>query len=343
MTYQPRFTDPRIQARVRRTLNFVELYLRPNRVNWVASSELYRIFGNTSREPGRYLKQAMLTVADPYYNQHTRACIRYRLNTEGVLKIKQLAGLAEFVPDVELVVLDQLATGEFEYETKSNRLFNPIQFYNREVRGRLLNNHGYRYNYDIEAAAPTLLLQQAQRRNPDFVAAALQQYIANRSLARQQIARACEITEDQVKFVINAVLQGAPVSCFRDSRIFNELNCNYDAVRRLQNNTALKEMQKDIRLMWQILKQDFPVRMTTDRLGRTRSAKLSGRDKSGYYRQLESEVGRVIRRHLKRNSVRCLWLHDGWCCDRVVDTPALITEVRQQTGFVIQLDKGVYE
>jgi hypothetical protein len=343
MTYKPNFNDPRIKARVRKALNFVELYLRPNRINWVASAELYQVFGNTSRQPARFLKETMLTVADPYYNKDTRACIKYRLNAEGVNRIKQLAGLEDFVPEISPDLEQQLASGDFEYETKSDRLFNQIQFYNREVRGSLLNNHGYRYNYDIEAAAPTLLLQQAQQRDRDFTAPALEQYITNRSAVRQQLAQECGITESQVKFVINAVLQGGVISCFRDSRIFNELHCNYEAIRHLQHNAVLLDIRDDIREMWRILKEDFPQRTVTDRLGRTRSARLSGRDKSGYYRQLESQVGRVIRRHLKKNNIRCLWLHDGWCCDRVVDTAALITQVRQQTGFVIQLDRGVYE
>lgn len=343
MTYQPNFADPRIQARVRRTLNFVELYLRPNRVNWIASAELYRVFGNTSRQPGRWLKETMLQVADPYYNMSTRACIKYRLNAAGVQQVKQLAGLEVFVPEIEPDLEQQLESGEFEYETKSDRLFNQIQFYNRTVRGSLLNNHGYRYNYDIEAAAPTLLLQRARQRQRDFVAPALEQYITNRSAIRQQLAQECGITQIQVKFVINAVLQGGIISCYRDSRVFNELDCNYEAIRHLQHNAVLTDIRNDIREMWSILKEDFTPRTVTDRLGRTRSARLSGRDKSGYYRELESQVGRVIRRHLKRNSVRCLWLHDGWCCDKAIDPNALITEVRQQTGFVIQLDKGVYE
>lgn len=343
MSYTPNFQDPRIQARVRRCLNFVELYLRPNRINWVASAELYRAFGNTSRQPARYFKEAMLTVADPYYNKATSACIKYRLNAPGVKQIKQLAGLEDFVPEIDSELTQQLITGEFEYETKSDRLFNQIQFYNRDIRGSLLSNHGYRYNYDIEAAAPTLLLQKARQRQIDFTAPALEQYIANRSVVRQLLAQECEISQDQVKFVINAVLQGAVISSYRDSKIFNELDCDYDVIKRLQNNQRLLEIRNDIREMWKILKQDFPVRYTTDKSGRTRSARLSGRDKSGYYRELELEVGKVIRRHLKKNSVRCLWLHDGWSCDKVIDPNTLITEVRQQTGFVIKLDMGVYE
>ena len=343
MNYKPNFGDPRILARVRKCLNFVELYLRPNRINWVASAELYQAFGNTSRQPAQYLKQAMLIVADPYYNKATGACIKYKLNASGVNQIKQLAGLEDFVPEIDPDLEQQLVSGEFEYETKSDRLFNQIQFYNRNIRGSLLNNHGYRYNYDIEAAAPTLLLQRARQRQFDFEAPALEQYISNRSAVRQQLAQECEITQQQVKFVINAVLQGAVISSYRDSKIFNELDCNYNAIKKLQNNQVLCEIRNDIREMWRILKQDFPVRRITDQLGRTRCARLSGRDKSSYYRELELEVGKVIRRHIKKNSVRCLWLHDGWCCDKVLDTNALITQVRQQTGFVIKLDKGVYE
>jgi hypothetical protein len=105
----------------------------------------------------------------------------------------------------------------------------------------------------------------------------------------------------------------------------------------------VQNLRDDIRELWSTLKASFPVRYATNRRGNEYRVRLTGRDKSGLYRQLEDQVGRVIRRYLKKHSVRCLWIHDGWCSDKVLDTSELCAEVRRQTGFVIELDWGVYE
>lgn len=329
--YKPNFTDPRIRNRATKALNFVELYISKNKTNWIAQTQLYEHFGNTSRPLGHYLKELLL-ITDDRYNMNTGQCKTYQRNITGVQELKLLLGITTEQPALPQKLMDQIATGEFEYEEKSNRTYNPIQCIPRDIRGPLLANHGYRYNYDIEAAAPTLLLQRAQQVNANFAAPALTNYINNRAQVRDQIALDCIIKPDDVKFVVNALLNGGVISQYRENKILIQLNYDYAAIRRLQHHDLMTGIRQDISAMWRILKPTFGV-----------SRRLTGRDKAGLYRELESQCARVIKRALRKNKIRVFWEHDGWRSNQSVDTAQLVREVKRQTGFVIRLDEAVYE
>jgi hypothetical protein len=236
-----------------------------------------------------------------------------------------------------------MQSGEFDYKEKSNRLFTSAQFIPRKIRDSVLNNQGYRYHYDIEAAAPRMLLQRAQYINPDISLPHLEDYIENRSLRRREIAQSCRISKDQVKTVINAVLQGSHISKYKDSKLFMALNQDYDAITRLQNDTITQNIVNDIKSLWKTLKSEFPERTMTDVRGITRRLRITSKQKSSYYRELEDQVGKIIRKLLKKDSVRYLWIHDGWRCDKAIDPGMIESEVRRKTGLVIKLEWAIYE
>jgi hypothetical protein len=304
---------------------------------------MYRHFSDTSKPLGRWLKNLVLITQDDYFNLETGVCKRYRRNAPGVAQLRQLLGLEHFEPQLTPALQQQVDTGAFEYEAKSDRLFNPMQYIARERRDSILANHGYRHNYDIKGAAPRLLLQHAQKSCPDFEAPALTYYIENTTQAREQIAHDCGITTDHVKAIVNAMLHGAYISRNSHSQILQQLNYDYQAIDQLKACELVQNLRDDIRGLWQRLRDQFPVRYATNRRGHDYRVRLTGRDKSGLYRQLESTVGGAIRRYLKQHSVRHLWIHDGWCSDKAVDTAELCALVRRQTGFVIELDWTVYE
>ena len=342
MGYTPNFQDPRILSRCTRVLNFVELYITNNKTSWIASKEFYKHFGNTSRPLGKYLKDTILDTTDNWFNQATGECKKYRLNIQGLNWIKQQSGLEQFVPVLDADLDQQLITGEFEYCAKSDRLYNPIQNIPRRIRQPLLANRGYRYNYDIEAAAPTVLLQRAQQIDNTAQFTALENYVLNRSVVRQQLAKSCEVSQDKIKFVINAVLQGAVISCYEHGKIFHELDCDYDAVKRLQHNDQMQAIKQDIKNLWAILKRDFPERFVTNKNGQVRRARLTGKDKSGYYRAIESQVGKAIQKSLRKQRIKFLWIHDGWSCNSIIDPRQLETQVRRATGYTIKIDYEVF-
>ena len=343
MSYEPNFSDPRIRNRALKALNFVELYVSKNKSNWISRDQIYAHLGDTSRPLGGYLRGLLLITVDDHYNMNTGQCKSYRRNTAGIMELKASLGISTAAIALAPKLEQQLITGDFEYTEKSNRIYNPIQCIPSDIRGSLLANHGYRYNYDIRAAAPTLLLQYAQQICPDFQAPALTNYIENRAAVRDQIAQQCEINANNVKFVVNALLNGAVISCYRDNQILVQLKYDYDAIRRLQHNDTVSAIRNDIREMWRVLRVTFPERYLTRCDGRQMRARLTGRQKSSLYRDLEKKCRGVITRYLRKHKIKFFWEHDGWKTNQGVNTGELIAQVRKQTGFVIQLDWRVFE
>lgn len=351
MTYTPNFQNPQVQRRIQKSLDWCNTYLSETKTHWLSYNEIQRQFGSLHRPLGIYLRNSLLICVNPYYSNLTKSvCKTYKLNIEGYLRLCQAIN---YEPKFTLnpKQQQQLESGQFDYNDSSDRSFNGIQYIHKEKRRTILENAGYHYHYDIEAAAPTLLLQRYQQlqthhqihtqgyKTKSLVA--LEYYINNRSQIRQQIASECQTSDSTIKEVITLALLGAVLSSNRHSSIFREINNDYALMTRLQNNHSLRDILKDISAMWKILRELLPVRYLTDRNGKQRLRALRGSDKSGLYRSLEKQVGDVIRRSLR--GTRCLWIHDGWSCDKVCDDVRLISEVRRQTGFVIKLDREQFD
>lgn len=341
--YQPNFSDPRIIKAATKALTFVELYTKSNEVHWISSSELYKHFGNTTRPLGRWLKAQLLITRDNYYNPLTGQCKKYSKNSDGAKLVMGLINDPDFTPEIKPEIMQQIRSGDFPYVDKSHRSFTAAQYIPSKIRDSKLNNEGYRYHYDIEAAAPRMLMQRAQFFKPDIKLCHLEHYIHNRSQVRDAMAKNCGITKDQAKTVINAVLQGSVISKYKDSKLFMALNYDYAAVTCLQTDVITQNLVKDIKAVWKALKCEFPVRYQTDKNGKIRSARINSQQKSGYYRELESQVGKTIRKILNNSDTRYLWIHDGWRCDKVFDPGMIETKVRQKTGLVIKLEYTIYE
>jgi hypothetical protein len=337
--YQPQWQSAKFRRRCQLVFAFLDRYVISQGSVAIASTQLYRHFGNTSQPQGRWLFERLLTVTNSYYNSATGCTRRYQANTAAVTALKQQLGIDTLAaipvpPDLAA----QLASGQIEYRDTSSRSFSSLQYIPRERRSHLLNQNGYSYQYDIQAAAPSLLMQLAQRQQPDLELAHLSGYVANRSAIRASIAQECQITADQVKLVINSVLQGAAVTCYYQSKLFQELNRSYAAIAALKTCQQFQLIKQDIRQMWRVLRDQLPPRTRITSSGQTRRVRASARDKSQLYRELENQVGQVIRRYLKRSGARVLWLHDGWICDQIADPGEIEQQVRRQTEYCIQLD-----
>lgn len=344
--YKPNFTDPRVLRRIQASLDWVNTYLSVNNPRPLANRQIQKEFGAQTRPLARWLRAKLLIKVDLNFNKLTGQCQTYTLNLEGYNQVCDAIGYTpKFKSSQEIQM--QVESGQFEYTEKSDRSFTALQFIRKEIRNAYLFNNGYKYHYDIEAAAPTLLYQRAEKlalvAGLEFDLPYLKAYIDNRSQVRNQISDEATADCKQVKSVINALLQGGRLSAWNNNQTFREINSDYDLLKRLKKSETLTNLLGDFKKLWQILRNDLPVRYLTDCNGRHRRVALSGRDKSGYYRSLEKQVGDVIRRYLKNDSVRHLWIHDGWSCDRIIDDVELCAEVRRQTGFVIKLDRELFD
>jgi hypothetical protein len=330
--YIPNYNDPRVRKRITAAIEFVEQYVSSTPVP-VAKSQITQHFGQGQTDICKFLKEQLLICVDAYYNFETHICKKYVRNQDGLSTVKNAVGLSTTA--VTPVLQQQLDTGNFEYKEKSDRYFNPIQYMPRRVKRPLLAQNGYNHVYDIQCAAPTLFYQYAKKQNVELSLPAVEQYLADRSSIRNELAVKYNLTLDQVKQIINGLFQGALLSLDYRTRIFQLLKGNYSLIRRLQSDRYLTDLRGDISGMWRTINPTLKLKLNKKR--------INARDKASLYRELEKEVMGSIKRELKRTKNKFLLEHDGWTCRDVVDIMMLRSRVRSHTGYVIEIDWELYE
>jgi len=105
-------------------------------------------------------------------------------------------------------------------------------------------------------------------------------------------------------------------------------------------NDFIRELRNDISLLWKVIGQDIERGYSYTHNGVRRRNKLTGKHKTDYYKMLEGEVMKVIWKYIGRTykrSVRVFREHDGFRSTEFITPDELAWEVRQHTGYVIQL------
>lgn len=330
--YVPNFKDPRIQKRCIGALEFCEQHLAHRKITWISRKEIYKHFGNTSRDLGKYLKDLLLKTEDSYFNMSTGQCKKYSLDRNGFTNLKQSLGIDEVPFGVTDAVSQQLESGAFEYTRLSDREFHSLQFKPKYKKQRILRKFGYRYEFDIKTAAHTLILQYARGLGYNEPTPALDLYIRNKDQIREELAESAGIDSSQTKRILTGILQGASLSPWHTNLIFAQVNYRRDVLEHLRSNTFIKQYQEEVRSIWKHIKN---TRGVTER--------MSGRVKSAIYRELESSVRCCIQKYLKKHKNIHFFEHDGWTCREMPDVNQLLQQVKRQTGFVIELDCTIYE
>jgi hypothetical protein len=276
-------------------------------------------------------------VNNSYSRDQGRAKI-YKRNEQGLFDLKVNLGIIE--SNIELTEKNQqeLISGDFTYTEKSNRFFHPLQHIPSKIRAGLFAEYGYSYNFDIKCAAPTLICQYARKLGMIEPTPAIDAYLLDRSSIRQNIAQDVGITPEDVKFLINAVLQGARISHYTESSIFNKLGCNHNIISQLQSNSYICLFQEEVKTCWSYIKADITPEYITDIRGRVRTKPLYARDKARIYRELEQQVMGEISSYLKKRKIVMFKEHDGWRTRQMIDVRELASHVRINAGYLIDID-----
>ena len=301
-------------------------------MHWISRKELYRVFGNTTRDLGKYLKDTLLTVEDHYFNIQTGQCKKYSLRRAGVEQLKQALGIEEIPTTLSAAIETQLESGVFEYTDLSDRQFHPLQFKPKHKKQRILKRYGYKYEFDIRTAAHTLILQYAQLLGYKDLTPTLDNYITHKDEIRENLAEELGVDTSTVKRILTGILQGASLSPWHTNKIFAEVNYRRDVLERARNNQFIKNYTLEVRSLWKYIKKH---RGVTER--------MSGRVKSAIYRELESSVRTSIQKYLNKHKNTHFFEHDGWTCREMPDVMELIATVRRTSGFAIELDCTIYE
>ena len=137
-TYQPNFNNPRVISRCKLALGFACGVMSETKSHPWSTRYIDKFFGNQRNDLSRYLRKTLLICTDEFYcfNQldaKKNKCKEYRLNVEGVRFLKEALKTTniQIYPSVVKVAqvdhLDELTSGNFTYNDKSNRLWHPLR------------------------------------------------------------------------------------------------------------------------------------------------------------------------------------------------------------------------
>ena len=340
MTYTPNFNDPRVKKKCLKALGFVCSSLSVDKPRAWARVELDKWFGTQNHLFSKWLRNQLIIEHSKRWNKDTGECKKWLLREQGVRDlceiynhylIAKLPIVAQVPKTTEIAIdwaetqyKDALTTGNFDYKEKSNRLWNDIQRIPSEIRKPLFAKHGYEYEYDIQACAPTLISQFARNEGLTRPTPVLDDFLANRQHYRTALAERIGCTEKQAKQILNAIFAGAKLG--PGNAIATILNENKHQLILLKDNVWFIDLRKDIKKCWDAIKSS------------EKSLRLSSRDKWLIYFGLEKSVMSVIRKQLVKEGNRCFLEHDGWRCESYIDPQSLRLCVKKSTGYDIQID-----
>jgi hypothetical protein len=338
--YQPNFTDPRVKKKIKRALGFCCSSLSVDKPRAWARVELDRWLGHQHHDLGLWLRKQLLIEDSKRWNKDTGQCKKWLLREQGVRDLCEIYNnylivklpIATQVQDRQQIAQDwaeeqygdQLTSGEFIYKEKSNRLWNDIQRIPSEIRKPLFAKHGYEYEYDIQACAPTLISQFARRQGLTRPTPTLDLFLADRQHYRTALADHLGCSDKQAKQILNAIFAGAKLG--PGNAIAAILDNNRSQLQKLKLNVWFTSLRKDIKKCWDAIKSS------------EKSVRLSSRHKWMIYFGLEKSVMSVVRRELVREGNRYFLEHDGWRCESYIDPNSLRLTVKKTTGYDVQFD-----
>lgn len=352
--YRPNWNEPRIRARTLDVLAWCEQKLigtkRPKPIH---SKEIRKVFGNTDQHGlAQWLRANLLSRVSTRFEPNKFLCL-YSLNQAGYERVYRLIGLP--MPD-KIDVLrekfaDVLAGGPVEYSDKGSRRYHEFQNVPREDRKAVCDGW---WDYDIETAAPSLVLQYAtayflERErpailySPDNPFPAVARMVHDKAAVRQHVAELVGVDIATAKKLLMLVFSRAHPAPRSKNPLFSALGCDRVLLYKFLNDDFIKMLRRDVGRMWGFAFLRAQRDQTRLLLAGEKPVKLpskQGAKQSAIYRSLERKVMNVIESQLEVQGVVPFLIHDGFMCRVRVDTETLIRAVKDQTGYEIRLSEA---
>lgn len=327
-TYQPRYTDPRVQKKVEAVLRWCKLHLHSTRPHNVHHNELIAIFGPSGNSLSAFLRANLLQKVGKYVVGESS--YGYLLNEAGYKKVELQAHTAngEYKSPADLPKFHKdLETLEFNYTLKSDRYWHPLQNIRREQKDAFWVEQGLPFDYDIEACAPTVLIQLATRFGLlAYFAKPITDYLANKDEFRAHVAKVADCSIPTAKRIINSLFNGARLSRNYRCSAFKALDCNYDAMTRLQEDPQVKALRHAVKLMWQRIQANTQLDLKKS------SAKWS------VYFKFERAFIQIIQLECVKQGAKVFTEHDGFRTSKKIDKETILEVIKKKTNFVLKID-----
>jgi|GEM_PF-2065977 len=346
ITYKPNFKHATFIDRAERALRWCDEMRLFKRDKQAHRNVLFDVFGNTSRQPGRWLRHKLLHQMGGFKpGSHSYS---YRLNLEGYQEVYAL--LKKQPPSEIAIVMDRfgdLINGavEIKYDDKGNRRYHPIQNIKREIRKQAFADW---WDYDIEACAATLVHQYAVKHYRHIKGGdstvepfpTVARIIHDKAAVREHIAALTGLDAKAAKDLIQMLLFRAVFAPHHRSRAFQMLRGDESIYYRFVNDPFVAAFRHEVKSVWHWARQHYRYERARRFLQGETLASLPGRDskvRMEIYLSLERRVIDAMLNGLRDQGAPVFLMHDGFMTKRRVVVAALERTVLSQTGFAIKL------
>jgi hypothetical protein len=365
--YQPNLNYPKTVKKIKEAVGFVTMMLPSSgKPRQLAKTAIDQRLGRSSNDLGRWLRSKLLvdvSIDWSWRGTQGTEVKHYKLNKRGLEEVLNILHNKQHKPDTPTTTqivhdecrdqfchanlpMNEFIDCNFQLEYKSERRYSPFQNINKSERARLFNRHGFTYDYDIDAAAPTLLLQYARMNGFHKPTPHYDQLLNDKHKVRQYISKILEIPLDSAKQLINALINGAKIGADNQYRTYSTFDLlNRDRARvqmatgrdpSLPFDKYLVGLRLEISLMWSHISSLNLHEVNYDSAGRRKA--MSPKQKATLYRQLETQVGDVVANYLKQDFIQnpMFPIHDGFMTKYQVDTTELSQYIKRHTGFEVK-------
>ena len=331
--YTPNWNDPRVRRRIKHAIGFASASLTVDKGRQWTTRELDKHLGRTCESLGAYLRDRLLLCTDDIYwfGTHGSKCKEYRLNPNGYAELCEHIDLGDKtsvwlthtaqrgVEWFEKQYAQELESGNWQYTSTSNRLWNPAQSYPNTIRKTAFANQGYVWEYDIVSAAPTLITELARNSGLGKKIPVIEAYLADPNKYRDQIALEIGVAPRVVKQIILMKFAGARMGPM--GSIINKLPKGTLHYERLKHNQLFQDICKEIPYLWTAIRkhQELP--------------RLTSRDKWFMFFEQEAQVMKVVRKQLNKTGMKYFLEHDGFRCTHYINENSLRLCVRKCLGI----------
>ena len=338
-------TDPRVFKRCKSALEFTLAQIPANNPKPISTRLIDRHYGQSQHTLSKQLRQMLLITHDNHYNMLTGKCKQYTRNTEGCKSLQQLLDpTVEYSTAEEQHITayvskfdEELTTGQFAYNDKSNRQWHPLQNLPSDIRKRELSKYGYKHIYDIRTAAPSIILYLAQDLGIKLKhTSAIEHYINNKTVVRQELARDLQLSISDVKRLVNMLFNGAPIGHITHLATTQLLKGDGHAIERVKRNPFIQSLREDIKQCWKKIANHqldgaYILPRTYHPDGKKK--RITSSDRWRLYFLYERHVMNSVTAYLDKQLALYLIEHDGWSSNIQVDINELTEHVRTTTGI----------
>lgn len=365
--YELNLNDPRVYKRVAHVLDWCDIYLSSDWNKQVSHKIIDKEFGPRCSALSKWLKYKLLHKLGSY----TPNCkafgkldlLEYRVNKEGYDELRALLSKVSIDTNqkkkksrrnklneaiiqhsssntISHIFQNQFEKYKSEFENdnfiyntseKTGRDYHGLQTMKREYKNSFWGQIGYKYNYDIDACAPTVLSQYAEQLGlSSLLVGSIHEYTENKEYHRNRLAKMLDVDVNVIKQIINALFNGAILAANTKCSAYELLDYDMSKMIMLQQDEFIIQLRRHVKNAWNRIR-------TREKVMKGHVKRWSKGEKWGIYFNLEKIIMNVIYSDMKKNNVCYFNEHDGFRTKVMIDVCKLEEMIRTETGFSIKI------